>query len=99
MTPSRLPCLLLLLAALPSAAFAQSIVARNGRALVEENSLVNPVFQLTDDDVPDVDAAVLTIVSPPTRGAAVVQDERIIYTPDVDTGGEDRIGYRVCVAA
>jgi RHS repeat-associated protein len=46
-----------------------------------------------------MDAATLTISSPPARGAAVVEAGRIRYTPNAGASGADGFAYRVCDTA
>ena len=46
-----------------------------------------------------MDAATLTISSPPTRGAAVVETGKIRYTPNAGADGADGFAYRACDTA
>ncbi len=80
--------------------------ARDDRIVLKENSPAVDVAVVANDpvDAESLPSGQLTLVSPPTRGTASVQDQgtasplddRIRYVPAPDTSGEDVLTYALC---
>ena len=80
-------------------------VARDDRVVVAENGGPVTIDVLANDvfDAGAVDGGELRVSSPPTgeavvdtRGTADAGDDRIVYVPPADFGGEDVLSYQIC---
>lgn len=71
--------------------------AQNDVATTYINTPLNVAVLNNDDDInsPDSDL-ILSIISPPANGTAVVVGQQISYTPNTDFLGSDQFTYQVC---
>ncbi len=82
---------------------------RADRVVLRENASATDIAVLANDIIGggQLSGGALSITTAPTRGTATAftngtatgADDRIRYTPNANTTGDDTLGYRFCVAA
>ncbi|MEQ8763639.1 MAG: Ig-like domain-containing protein [Planctomycetota bacterium] len=69
-------------------------VAKNDQSTLDEDSVVRIAVLVNDTD-PDGDALTITRVTKPEHGTARIDGNRIVYSPDADYFGDDRLEYTI----
>lgn len=80
---------------------ASAFLASNNAPAAVDDSAVTSVSQpvtiniLLNDNDPDGDTLIVTIISPPQNGAATIANNQLVYTPDSGFTGSDSITYQI----